>query len=314
MHLIISHDSALEFWRRFRGPISCLPRTQLTAPMQRPVRIDSNIKEELGEAGFAFGKEQPLDLLFALSGTYSQAIGIHSHRTGRPLQPGSLMRFSDHILIVSPELCFAQIAATRPMGRLLMAGCEMCGTYLPTAPAERPEERGALTSADRLRAFLSAMGLGARSRACRVAGQVFDGAASPMEAKLALLLSLPQTMGGYGLPRPALNAPVKLGAEAFRVYPRRECHLDLSWPGTNLDVEYEGRIHNEERRDSDNARIVALRLEGIDVYPLRRQQVYDARAMLPIARDIAEKLGWRLRMTTRDFWTRHRQLRRELEL
>lgn len=314
MYLIISHSSALAYWHRFRGPIDRLPRVRQPKPMDHPIPLDGRIREELAEAGFAPDKEHPLDLLFSRHGVHSQAAGIRAHCPRRPLPNGSLLRLSEHVAIASPELCFAQIAAGRTTGRLILDGCEMCGTYVPATAGDTPEERLPLTSAATLRAFLGGMGLGREAKALRAARVVFDGAASPMEAKLGLLLSLPQSMGGFGLPRPVLNAPVVLGAAARRVYPHKSCRMDLSWPGTNLAVEYDGRLHDEDRRDRDNARLVAIRMEGVDVLVLRRQQVYDARGMLGISATIAAKLGRRLRRTTKDFWTRHRQLRRELEL
>ena len=312
MYLIICHDTALAYWRRFGGNIVSMPLIRFAELPDCSIAVDAQIRRELAGVGIAFDAGHPLDLLFSRAGSFSQSSGIRSHRPRRPLPPGSFVRLSEHVAVSSPELAFAQVAPGRPMGRLLLDGCELCGTFVPDTLGGPPQERAPLSSAEGLRAFLSAMGLGREARASRASRVIFDGAASPMEARLALLLSLPQAMGGFGLPRPVLNAPITLGPEARRVYPRGSCRMDLFWPAANFDVEYDGRLHDEERRDADNARIVALRLEGMEPLVLRRQQVYDAQAMFSIAKMVAEKLGRRLRMTTRDFWRRHGQLRREL--
>ena len=124
----------------------------------------------------------------------------------------------------------------------------------------------------------------------------FDGAASPMEAKLALLLSLPTRLGGFGLPRPQLNRPFALSPEAQLVYPHTPCRLDLSWPGTDLDVEYDGSgdEHSGDMHAKDVARLAALRLDGVDVLVLAKQQVYDPRAFAQMVQVIAGKLGGRI--------------------
>ncbi|MBR2789921.1 MAG: hypothetical protein IKD70_04815 [Eggerthellaceae bacterium] len=314
MYLIICHETALGYWRRFRGSIALMPRIRFPELPNRPVILDAQIRKELSDASISFDAGHPLDLLFSRGGTCSQSSEIRSHRPRRPIPHNALVRVSEHVAVASPELCFAQVAPTRPLGRLLLDGCELCGTFVPDTAGAPPQERAPLTSAEDLRAFLVAMGAGREARVSRASRMIFDGAASQMEAKLALLLGLPQTMGGFGLPRPALNAPIALGPAALRVYPHSPCRVDLSWPGTGLAVEYDGRLHDEDRRDVDNARIVALRMEGFDVLVLRRQQVYDAQALASIARVIAAKLGRRLRVTTRDFWRRHMQLRRELGL
>ena len=282
--------------------------------MSHPVNLDAAIRDELAGLAFSFGPEHPLDLLFSHSGIHSQAAEIRSHRIRRPLPAGSLLRLSEHVAIVSPELCFAQIARDYSLGQLMLCGCEICGTYLPITDDPRPEERPRLTSASKLQAYLRDLGAGREAKAAQAAHRVFDDAASQMEARLALLLSLPQTMGGFGLPRPRLNPSITLGVESHRVYPCDSCRMDLYWRQANLDVEYDGSLHNEERRDRDAARIVALRMEKVDVMVLRSRQVHDVRSMVSIAQMIAGKLGCRIRVTTQDFERRHRQLRRELRL
>ena len=314
MYLVISHQSALGYWRRFRGDAGRFLPIAGPEPIGRKVIIDERLATELSALGFNPDREYPLDLLYPAPGLRSQACAIRSHLGRSSLPAGSLLRLSEHVAIASPELTFAQMASRYSMGQLLMCACEMCGTYVPVSSAPDPEERSPLTSTAKLGTFLVALGLGSRAKAIRAARFAFDNAASPMEARLALLLSLPQTMGGFGLPRPALNVPITLSPAAYRVCRRNPCRMDLYWPEAAYDVEYDGSLHNEERRDSDNAREVALKMEGIEVLTLRKWQVYDARDMASIAKMIAGKLGRRFRISTRDFERRHLQLRKEIRL
>lgn len=318
MYLVVSHKSALMYWRRFRGQITQLPKVKDPHPMKCPVCLGESLLAELGALGFSPTEEHPLDLLYSLKELRSQAHRIAGHSVSAPLPPKMLLRLSEHVAIVSPELCFAQAARTHSRGQLLMAGCEMCGTYRLIGDDGRklakPEERAPLTSADEIRSVLCAMGRGREANASRAARFIFDKAASPMEARVALLLSLPQTMGGFGLPRPELNAPITLSPAAYRVYPCSPCRMDLFWQEANLDIEYDGGDHTEETRERDAARIVALRMEGMDVVVLMKQQVFDVHSMAAIAKMAAAKLGRRLRISTSDFEQRHRQLRQEMGL
>ena len=144
---------------------------------------------------------------------------------------------------------------------------------------------------------VDSLGLGSQSRASRAAAYVLDGAASPMEAKLALLLSLPKTRGGYALPAPRLNAPFTLSDKAFALYPHNPCRLDLYWPGARLDVEYDGEeVHTGEQHVRDVARAAALTADRVEVLPLSHGQLADAEAFETVAGFIAKRLGVRLRV------------------
>ena len=60
---------------------------------------------------------------------------------------------------------------------------------------------------------------------------------SPMETMLALMLTLPTGLGGYGLPRPILN--VRLRAGRAGISSQRTILPDLYWPEREVLLEYE---------------------------------------------------------------------------
>ncbi|MBQ3385746.1 MAG: hypothetical protein IJG53_00315 [Eggerthellaceae bacterium] len=317
MDLIISHQSALSFWRRFSGNSALLPAEDSPTAMAAPMPLAPGLRTELAACGFAPSPESPLDLLFARGAVRSRAADIRAHSTVWPLPPGSLRRLNEHVLIASPELTFVQEAERRSLGQAIMCGCELCGTYVLFGPDGRqltkPGTRPPLTTAARIRETVDGLELCSTARASRAAGYVLDGAASPMEARLALLLCLPTRLGGYGLPRPALNAPAALSREAFAVYPHSPCRLDLYWAGARFDVEYDGgEFHASDAHAKDVARTAALQLEGIEVLMLTKAQVFDARIFASLTRVIAEKLGIYLRIRTKDFEEKTSRLRREL--
>ncbi|MBR2789543.1 MAG: hypothetical protein IKD70_02840 [Eggerthellaceae bacterium] len=285
--------------------------------MAAPVALTPGLRAELAACGFAPSPESPLDVLFARGAVRSRAAAIRARSTVRPLPPGSLLRLNEHVLIASPELAFVQEAERRSLGQAIMCGCELCGAYVLLGPDGRPlakpGTRPPLTTAARIRETVDGLGLCGTACASRAAGYVLDGAASPMEARLALLLCLPTRLGGYGLPRPALNAPAALSREAFAVYPHSPCRLDLYWPDARFDVEYDGgEFHAADAHAKDVARTAALKLDGIEVLMLTKAQVFDARVFASMARVIAEKLGMYLRIRTKGFEEKAHRLRREL--
>ena len=323
MYLVISHDSALRFWRTFAGSPAAFRRLRAPLAMERPAALTPELLGELARLGFAPSKGRPLDLLFSSGAGRSRANNVLAHATNLPLPAGSLLQLSEHVAITSPELTFALIARKHDIRHLALVASELCGTYIPAPPGLPLGSRQPITSTARLQAFLAELFPRQTAAPLAAARLAFDCAASPMEAKLALLLSLPTRLGGFGLPRPQLNRPFALTPEAQLIYPHSSCRLDLSWPDTNLDVEYDGSgdEHAGDMHAKDVARLAALRLDGLDVLVLAKQQVYDARAFAQMVRVIAGKLAgqtgqagraWRTR--AKDFDAKQAALRDALGL
>lgn len=317
MDIIISHKTAFLFWRRFTGSRGNLPRARRTAAMGEPLNLTPEVEAELAELGIEPRTESALHILFARDDLRSRVFGVRSHVSGLELPAGSLLRISPHVLIAGPELTFAQLARRLPFGQLVMAGCELCGTYalVPGKDGNDIVERASLTSAERLRSFLNRLPeQPGTQRALRATRLLFEGAASPMEAKTALLLSLPQRHGGFGLPRPQLNHPVALHGDARRAYPRATCRADIMWPEMQFDIEYDGADSHDgfESRARDVARTTALTLEGIEVLPLTYPQVADPQVFASVAQHIAKSLNARLRVRSTQFAARSAALRSDL--
>jgi hypothetical protein len=75
----------------------------------------------------------------------------------------------------------------------------------------------------------------------------FEHSASPMETALALMLTLPCEYGGYGLPRPELNASLPVGAYADLWDGGPLITPDLLWRDTRLVVEYDSDEEHASR-------------------------------------------------------------------
>ena len=317
--LVVSHASALDYWSRHDGRLPDCCRERFPEAMVKPPLLSGGIQAELSELGLELSEDNPLDLLFWWNGLRSDSARVRAHAISRPIPPGALIRVSDHVLVSSPELTFIQMSHVYGLERLMMVGCELCGTYRLFAsdgrPLVKPEERRRLTSTTGIAGTLALMGLGAKSVAGRALNYVFDDARSPMEAKVALLLSLPPRLGGFGLPRPVLNAPFRLSRSAYVLYPCSPCRLDLYWETARLDIEYDGEeSHGPEAHAKDVARAAALALDDVEVLVLAKQQVYDRRAFALLAEKLIGRLGQRQRKRPDDFISRQMRLRHELDL
>lgn len=132
-------------------------------------------------------------------------------------------------------------------------------------------------------------------RAFRVAELAFDGAASPMETMLALMLTLPAELGGFGLPRPHLNREVPIDPAFRELVSQEALFADLLWPNARLAVEYYGWDDHfgagPQKVGRDAARANSLVSLGWTVLHVTYEQVKTVAGMTLLARQVAHALG-----------------------
>lgn len=163
--------------------------------------------------------------------------------------------------------------------------------------------RPPLVSVSRLRWYVQkASGFRGRKRALRALKYILPDSASPMETVLAMLLCLPCSLGGYGLPLPRMNYQVGACGSPDSFTGKRFYYCDLYWPGQKLDVEYESDMCHTGagRLAEDSVRRDALKNMGIDVVTITWAQVKSWERMDAVARLIAGILGKRLQRNVDD--------------
>lgn len=254
-----------------------------------------------------------------------------SRRSGRLLtskvysQHGTLPAFIQlgrHSYIVSPELCALGLASKFDIVDITIAISELCSGYSPNSSQAQTGFRAhaPLSSLARMTSFSESL-----TRICglpklrKAALYAVEDAASPMESLLALLLSLPAEMGGYGLPKPMLNAPL-LNKDATRkesfVRTNRpqqgELYGDLVFAEQNLIVEYASKSIHENTWDKDMLRINKLLDEGYKTVSIGPRQVLDAAEMNKNAGIIARQLNCSLPAKTPQWISANRKLREKL--
>ena len=180
----------------------------------------------------------------------------------------------------------------------VVAACEFSSTYRPPHPGSPTTAFGRepLASRAEMRGFLRRMPASAGiTRARRALDLAYDRSGSPMETALALILTLPVDMGGYGVPRPGLNRPISLLPGQRELSSMSEITPDLCWEEAKVAIEYDGDdfhpADSPEKLSSDNERQNALTSLGYRVIRVRYPQVASPQRMDLLARQLASLLG-----------------------
>ncbi|MDR1778866.1 MAG: hypothetical protein LBR14_03830 [Clostridiales Family XIII bacterium] len=221
-----------------------------------------------------------------------------------PLPEGAIVRHHGR-LVASPELVFLELAAHLDVHRLIFLGLQMC-----SHPVGRPA--AAITSREKLASFVAkCSGHKGHRAAERALKYVQDGSGSPLESIAYMLLSLPHALGGFGLNDVCFNYEVPLTEEHQRRLRQKRCFVDLYYRKKKVGVEYESVTHHgtAAEQGKDFLRAAALERQGIDLMRMSTIQLYDKNACAEFARNLARRLGVRLRIRTPRFAPMHAALR-----
>lgn len=172
-----------------------------------------------------------------------------------------------------------------------------------------------LTTVDQLLAFVQGTpNAHGRAKALRVLSYLQNRSASPMESALYMLLCLPNSLGGYGIPAPQFNYRINIPQRFRKLADRSYCECDLCWPDANLCLEYDSELHHAdlERRQSDARRRNTLLSMGCTVVTVTYDQVANGESLNRLARQTAKRVGKRLRLNDPDFTRAHLALKAEL--
>ena len=314
MGIYVSHESALEYWRlRFDAcDINALRRSAVL-PNSPP---DMGLLEtgNIGDLSF------PLHILLGHANARRMSKAVKQHVFTARIPVDCFVKAGKGLMVSAPEFCFLQMAKELPLIKLIVLGYELCGTYsLPaviTSKESIRQQRGfntrpPLASKKKLETFLACTpGVAGHKNAARALRYIADGAASPMEAKLAILLTMSFKLGGFNFPLPELNSriiPVKMAKQSSdKTY---YC-CDLYWPDFGLAVEYDSDFYHTgpERIAGDSKRRNALASMGVKVVTVTNRQIHSVSELEKVARILAGHMGRRLRLPNPDFAVAQREL------
>lgn len=257
----------------------------------------------------------PVNLLVPRALRRKKVPGANLHSLSVEPPRKSILEITDNVSIVSPELCFLQMASSLEFEELVLLGCELCGYYALQSPPDGMIPSLPLTSKNRLEAFIAkARGAHGVETARKAASFVIDDSASPMETAAYVLLCLPQSLGGYGLPTPVPNKTINLTRATMRTFGSPFYVGDLVWPERKVIMEYDGVDNHAgyEQIARDARRRDALTAEGFSVFVITKKQLYSSSEFFGISRAAAKKLGVRLRCRGKGFDARNARLRKKI--
>ena len=317
MKAFISHETALAYWRQHFPLDSELGRPARVSKAETCAYRKADVFECVPETFRV--TDAPIDVLLFDAGDRRWSKWVSCCVWSTVVPTGAFYRVGD-MYVSSPEFVFLQMASKLTLRQLVALGCELCGTYVlvsdddghPMAADDYPTRVAPLTNAGKIQKFVDkAVKARGRAKALRALRYVVDGSNSPMETMTYLLLCLPPKLGGYGIPKPVMNAKIELDDEGKSIAQRRSCRGDICWPDPKLDIEYHGDVHvGATQMKSDVGRELGIEHMGWRVITVTGPQVLDMERFEVVVGEVASHLKKRLypqfmgatqeRMTLRD--------------
>ncbi len=314
MKLFISHMSAMRFWSTCTAA-SDLEIPSTTCVLDHCVHNLSQLKEHSLSHQAICAIDSPLHVLVNGPAKRRATGEMVCHSRSSALPAGSLVELAPDAFVVSPEMCFLEMATVLPFAILIEFGCLLCGTYRSaprgTLPAVPIYDLQPLCTKRKLEGFLKrATCENGVAIARKALPYICEGSASPYETKLFLMLCLPRHYGGYGFAPAQLNHRISFNEREQMLYRRSFVVLDLFWSQHGFAIEYDGALHHSREADvvRDRQKDSELRCRGITVIRVDKYQLSSLDSMYVVAKKVAKLTGMRLRKST------EAQLRKREEL
>ena len=317
MSIVLSHRTA---WLLYHAPHrpavmeSLPPRRAALAASYPAERLVARAIGVLKAAVIDSCELSAIDVTVANDRVRSKAPQVKSHVCTAPLPAGSIRRIASGVFVVSPELCFIQMARVfRDRRELIEFGCELCGGYeWGLKASEDYRERSPLTTVERIASVVSQLeGLHGVKAARWALRFTRDGSRSPMETAHIMTLVLPRRLGGLGIADMRMDWRIDIPPALRGLTRRGYVVCDGCSPLFRLDVEYNGFHHNDElRKVADEERRNVLEAMGYRVKVLTKGAFFDAPSFRRHLQSIIQIVGLRPRDVPDGFWERQEELRR----
>lgn len=317
MTLLVSHISALRFWRLTGSTHLGVARGRRRATERARTAFEKAERPmPPGECEMRslYACVPPVHVLVPCAGQRTQAGLAKSHVWGSAIPPRSFVDIGDGLFVSTPEFAFLQMASLMTLPQLIQLGYELCGTYALGDGGSHCRD-APLTTRCRLSEYLqAARGSYGVQKARRALTYVAEGSDSPMETMLAMHLSLPYAQGGFGIEMPLLNHRIDIPQHIRKVASQNYCKCDLCWPAANLDVEYDSDLHHTgaEKIAADSMRRNTLMAMGMKVITVTSAQMRSRGSLFKVAGIVAKHTGKRLRYKEPEFTRAFLKLRNEL--
>ena len=236
--------------------------------------------------------QQPQSIVFGKR-PRKEPYSAHVEYCTRKIPPGTVQRGKN---VVSPEFSFLQVSHDLDLQQRVLLGLMMFA-----APQGQPEE--AVTTVEKLLRFVTAcVGYRGRATALQSLQYIQDGARSPMEAELYMVLCLPNHWGGAGFTGGILNHEIVLEPEVQMRWGNQRFYADIAFPEQMLVIEYDGEDHKDAKQRARDARKDEI-LESIGwtVLRVRKQELYSLERLHNLIRAAAAALGKKIRIRAKNY-------------
>lgn len=318
-YILVGYLSACEYWNTVGPAFLRTWQQRRVATRKARTSLAASEKPQLSGGGLRPGGcRLPLCVLVGDESARTTTASIASRYWKGPVPEGSFVEAGDGFLVSTPEFAFLQRANDLDLVGLILFGFELCGRYSIDIGSGCTSQRSRpLTTVEKLTAFLErAQGAHGRKKALRALRYLIDGSASPRETALVMLLTLPRSLGGFALKKPQLNYSIDRDnrSQAMSKRSRRDC--DLYWPEEKLAIEYDSdKYHTgSENISSDTKRRNDLVFRGVTIIGVTKLQMNDAEELRKVARQIAHRMGKKLRSQTPAQLQAYHALRARLDI
>lgn len=296
MAIFIGHKTALAYWRthdrNWAQPISQAAPQENNSPYYS--QIDTGILWKFGI------DEKPVSILVSCKANMRKSQNLSPRIWSGKHPSRSFYKIAQGLYISTPEATFLQLGKESSLIQLITIGYELCGSYGLSAQSDSGFLRREPRSNPQLieRYLKKCDGIHGVKTAKRASSYIAKGSASPMESLLSMLLCLPPSLGGFGLPRPELNFPIETNEGGIVM---RRC--DLYWPDQRFALEYDSdTFHSDASKlHLDSSRRSTLEKAGVHVVSVTKNQVFDRGQLFNLATIVSKRLGKRLSPTPFNF-------------
>lgn len=275
----------------------------------------------LGDLG-PITADEPLELAVFDRSHRTMRKKLRTRELPRSLPEDALVQVDPSLYFVCPELIVLQMTARLDIPQLVQLIMELCGRYA-LAPTESIQGRSQyqippVTTINRIERYASLVrARGGAKKLQQALGLALEGSASPGETKVAMMMSFPPELGGYGFPKPMLNASVTVPESELGRVAGDRYELDAFWQDAHTDLEYESTEYHLDplsaaslvaardrdpnadpeavvrrrlliaKADADRRRLRDIQYLGIQVVPVTSFDLGDVRRMDQVAYALA---------------------------
>lgn len=296
MAIFIGHKTALAYWRthdrNWAQPISQAAPQENNSPYYSQIDTDILWKFSIDE--------KPVSILVSCKANMRKSQNLSPRIWSGKHPSRSFCKIAQGLYVSTPEATFLQLGKESSLIQLITIGYELCGSYGLSAQSDSGFLRREPRSNPQLieRYLEKCDGIHGVKAAKRASSYIAKGSASPMESLLSMLLCLPPSLGGFGLPRPELNFPIETNEGGIVM---RRC--DLYWPDQRFALEYDSdTFHSDASKlHLDSSRRSTLEKAGVHVVSVTKNQVFDRGQLFNLATIVSKRLGKRLSPTPFNF-------------